>query len=89
MVDAAGGRDISDDSMDRISRYYERTAGMGARFVVRTTRLGICSECLVLDDGHIQAIRLDDGDERNLAFALGAAVTQAGRHLANMVRVDT
>jgi hypothetical protein len=77
-VDAACGLDISDDSVDRIPVHFECSTGVGAGDVGSESGLGVRSECMVLDDGHIQAFRLDDGADSHLAFTLGPEIEKAG-----------
>ena len=76
MVDAACGRNISGDSVDRLPVHYECPAGMGAGYVGSKSGLAVCAECLVLDDGDIQAMCLGNGDDSDLAFALGKTIAK-------------
>ena len=76
MVDAASGRNISGDSVDRLPVYHECPAGMATESMGTRHQLVVRPEFMVLDRGDIQDVPMANGADGYLAHTLGAGTAK-------------
>jgi PHD/YefM family antitoxin component YafN of YafNO toxin-antitoxin module len=88
MVDAAGGGNISGDTVAGLFVNHECPAGMDAGSMGTRHQVGVCPESMVLDYGHIQDVHLVAGADSDLAFALGPSIEEGNIMKDYMVPVS-